>query len=502
MQFPTEEAKLVAASELPDTPPRGVNIDDWMAEIEKQRIEIESAEIVPESEEKPPDGQPPEGTQETPPPKTEEEDIVRFELKRDELPDELKGYKDGGEMVKQLGHARKYANTAEQRLGEFATENASLKEQLKEVETLKNQVADLQNASRLLEAQPKTAEVQANLDEVNRSLDLLDGLGDDDYLTAKQAKKVLGNAVEQINKAASSMNQVKQDFVTYKTENEAKYQTLETDFGTMKSENEETKRNTLLNDQKKAAFGGLSELQDLHPELKTEKPLVSETEDSVENDVRRFANKYLLVKTGNGNPSWDQRNAVINSFLRGDAETKAYCQQNGITPESVGTSEEEIGRYALISNIDAVMKGSIIDPYTGERKALINPITQQPVSLPSYEAAYNHIRNESGVAQKELFDKLAEAEKAAQRNVDDALSKKDLSSKTLGNKGEADPSNIGEEMTEEQATEVFTDPDIAEKIELNARAGNRHWFNLYNKAMKRLKYPEITPEEHWLPERA
>ncbi len=513
MQFPTEEAKMNAILELPDAPPRDVtDIDAWMAEIEGKKLEIEQAEVVPEAKPDEAVETPPQETQKEVPTETPQEtvdDVVKFEFKRDDLPEELRGYKNGEEMVKQLGHARNFANAAEERLAKQSTEINDLREQAKAVEDLKKQVEDLKSAKDTLSVQPQTPEVRQQISSLDETLNSLDHLGDEDYVNGRDVKKVIGAAAKELTIAASVIKQANEDFATYRTNSERKFEELSTGYDTIKKDTQATKENDLNNKKHKAVIEGLGQLQTDHSELKTTKQLVGKV-DSVENDVRKFGNRISSLKTGNATPDWSVINSYVNGYLRGDPEIKAFCQQNGITPESVGANAEDIGKYALLSTVDAAMRGESIDPYSGERKALLSEFNGQPINLTSYEMAYNHIRHDSGIADRELAEKIIEAEKNAQKNIDEALEKKDLASKVLGNKGEADPSNIGQDLTEDQANSILNDPYIAEKIEFGGRDGDWKWFRMYNKAIKRWnadkpdeqKMPESKPEDHWRPEKS
>ncbi len=488
LTFESEAEKLQALTDLGDTPPRGKNTEEWLEETEEKRRQIEAVEVVPKAEEKEGEAKTPESSEKKesqapeeskiPP---EQDDIVKFEFKRSEMPDILKSYKDGDEMVKQMAHARTYANDTEVKVKDLAAEVEVLKAELtKKKEEVQASVA----------ASPTPQPVaQSHLDELDKSLDSLNAMEGTEYVSVESMRNVIGKAVNEIGSIKKSQDTFKKEIDDFKT-----------DFGTFKTDNEKTQKDNVLSQQQEAAEKGLKQLQVDYPELQTSKSITG-SNNSVELDVIKFADRILSSKHGNDKPTWANRNVIINDYLREDPELLAYCQNNAITPESVGSTLKDIKNYATIVNVNAAVRGVKIDSGTGKEVQNISPYNDKPVNYDSYSNAYENIRRSSGIAQKEEKDALAEAEIKGQNALGASLNTRDTSPKTLGSAGEASPENIGEEITEQRATEIFNTPDLDVKIEFGGREGDYRWFHLYNKACKRLGMPESNPEDHWLPEK-
>lgn len=484
LTFLSEEEKEKALIELPDSAPAGTDdIDKWLDEINAQKQAIIDAPIVPKEETA---SDQPTGTEDQTK-SSEEQKIenVRFEFSRDDLPDELKNYKDSDEIIKQFGHARKYANAVEKTLENQTEKISSLQEVLDLREkTLKERESIIEE----LKNRPIQQPVPKPQSTSDQDFTELNAKADDDYVSVAEMKRL----VKGISRGSSSNSEIEKMI----EENRK----LRTDLDGYITDSKKLTEDNLQKQLVEAAMTGLEELQAKFPELKTSKSVASGS-DSVEKDVSRFANRIILMKSGNSKPTWNQINAIVNSYLRNDAELTAYCQNNGITPESVGLKSDDLKAYALCANIDAAMKGTEIDPFTGDRRQLLNPLNRKPVNFPSYEAAYQHIKRESGISQQEVQDRVIEAEKRGQKTIEEAMSNRDASGKVLGNKGEASPENVGEEMTEEKARSIYLDTSISDKMEFEARKGNRTLFRLYNSASKRLGYGESSPDPLWPPEK-
>lgn len=503
LTFENETAKIKALNEMSSEPPLDIRkggeeaINTWLNEQEELQKKIEEAEIVASEEEKQdesqlqPDETPSEPQeqeeqqkekpQESPEPSEEEsspqeEDVVQFSFKRDELPDILKGYKDADEMVKQMAHARKYANDAEIKLKELATEKERLENVLRE-----------QQGKKPLPPQETKSPVETRMaDDLSERLKKLQDLDDSDYVSAGEIKDVLNITANRIGDFEKKIDSLKN-------------QTTE-ELSTIKKSSEEVARQKAEEKRREDVRRGIEELQQKYPELKTDKPVFG-TNDCIENDVKLWADRVLSAKYGNETPTWQHRNAVINAYLSENPEIKAFCQNNAITPESIGSNAENIRKYATIANIDANMRGEEIDRKTGERRQRISPFNNQPVNHGSYVESYENLKHTLGISAEEQKKLLAEAEIRGQKAVTDALEKRATETPTLSDKGSASPENVEGKMPKDAALKFINEPDLMEKVEFQARKGDRTLFREYNKALKALGQEEELPDEFWPPEK-
>jgi hypothetical protein len=490
--FKTEEERLAALKSLTQSPPPGVDIDKWNEEQEALEKEIEEAVIGPdasspepqvqEKQEEPqvqPETEQATQTGQETSPQATVEDILQFHLKRDELPEELRGYKDPNEIVKQFAHARRYANDTETKMKQLEQEREDLR---KQIEAFGKNPPIAQKAQTVQSVEDEVNDLTALLDRVKKT-------EDDDFINAGEVKPVLTAATSEIvnlrKKLSTLENAVNTKFTEYESVNK------------QRTQQDEQQR------QMESTVKGIVELQDKNPELKTNKPLlmIQNQGNSVERDVQTFADRVLATKFGNNNPTWQQRNAIINSYLDGNQEIIAYCQNNAITPESVGTTADDIKKYAVVINVDANMRGQEIDRITGERKQKISPFNGKPVNFDSYITSYENLKHVSGISKKEQQKAIADAEIRGQQSLENALSIKADIPKTLSDSGSARPEDAGQTMTKEAAEKIFYDQQTQNIIEEAARIGDRGPFNKYNAALKVLGIPEEAPDENWPPER-
>jgi len=521
LAYKSEDDRLKALAELPDEPPFGEsNIEAWFDSMTEQREAIERAEIDPALEvgtddaaqaQAPLENGDPPAKQETLNKGGEEakSEVLKFEIDRSELPEELRDYDNAGEIIKQYGHARKYANSIDTRLTEINKENAILREKIGSVDALQAKIAEMETARVNLQKQVDSrqrqdlpiAEAQSHLNDLNASLSDLNQMADDDLVSVSAVRKTLKTAVGEIGSTVNALGQTRQDLDTYRAETSQTISGLESKLDSfLDKQNKVTQREEVSN-RMRTMSDEIKNLQDTHPELKTSKPVFSvRGESSVESSVANFADRIAMIQSGSQNPNWNDRNKIVNAFLRDDPEILAFCSGNGVNPEQFGVDKQDIRSYETIANIDAHMRGEAIDEYSGQKRKVLNNVNNQPVNFPSYRSAYRHILDESGMTQAQIDAQRAEAEIKGQQSLETSLMDRAAAPKTLGKAGEASPDNIGEEISEQQATEIISTMD-EEKMEFQARNGNRTLFNLYNKACGRLKLPPMGADTLWPTER-
>lgn len=480
MVFKTKEEKERAILGLPSEPAGAVSdLDAWQQEQDNKRRELEEATIEPEGEVA---GASPQETVSEPTTEPEESDILNFTLKRDELPDELRGYRSPGEIIKQFAHARKYANQTEEKVTSLDEENRLLKERLDKL------IKESERATLpIIEQTPVSPAMPSAIDELEESIRKLETMDQEDYLTYGQSKKLFGEITGKVKDALTELTTVKKDIEKQKNE-----------FGQFRSVYETSNKKVVEDEQKTALTKSLEKLQATYPELKTKKAVINAS-DCVENDVYSFAKKVLGGLYKNYSPQWQHVSAITNAYLRGDPAIVKYCEENAITPESIGSSKEDIQNYVIIHNVHERSRGNKVNP-DGTVENLKNPYTGDKVSYRDHVDAYKSFKEETGIASKEMQQLIAEAEKRAQLNLSNAMSRRAMEPVTLGSAGEGSPDDIGEGMSESQARELLADRELEVKIETQARAGNRTLFHKVNQALKRLKVEPFDADPSWPPE--
>lgn len=467
MNFKSKEEQIAALKGLPDEPTGRVdNVEEWQADIAKRRKEIEEATIG-EAEGASPES-PKEPTVPKEPPK---EDVLNFNLKRDDLPEVLRGYKNPEEIVKQFAHAREYANKTEEKLLAIQEER----------ETLKKQFEDTQNELKKIREEMSRKKPENPIEGLNTLISEFNTIGDEDFPNAKQVKTALKKAEEEILRTRQELETLKSDVVSFKNTAETTNKELE------------------LKRTEEAYNQSLKELQEKYPELKTQKPLYN-SKDCVQNDIVKFTSRILGGLFNVSKPEWHNCVSVINAYLNGDEEIKKYCQDNAITPESIGANEDDIRKYVIINNVDHRVKGLRVKE-DGTAENLINRFTLTPVSFANHVDAYESFKRETGIADRQIKDMIVEAEKRAALNLQNAMSTR-APANVLGSMGENAPDNTKEGMTDNQAKEIIATPFLEDKIEAQAQRGDRTLFDLRNKAFKHFGGDVIPPNPLWPPAKA
>ena len=522
MTFESEQARQTALAELPDSPPVGTkDVQAWQREMEEREEHIEKAEIKANSEQQAPT--PPEQptAKEEPvaaPPKEPDvqpdEEIV-IKVKRSELPEELRPYKNGDQIVKQFAHARGNINRISTRLQETEEELQAAKGRAEKVDAMQKQLEELQKASasagKAVASQPTSVEkgkIQDRIALLNKSIEDLSKGDDLDLADSKKLRETLNGMVGVLNEAVVTSSQTEQKFATYRNEVEGRYKTLESEIKASRELSERQK----FEKESMAVVESLVELQSKVPGLQTTRPIITPNgRGSVEESVVQFAEAVHGSKIPRTNQEqfWSTVNRYVNMYNRQDPELVDICQKDGIFPANYGISETDVLNYATLINVDAIQRGERIDPVTGRREVLTDFRGKQ-ITFPDSESAYKYMVDKMGITDKERQKQIIEAEKKGQRALEASLAKRDVSDSLIGPEGIGSKDNMGQDITKELAMEVVGDiagPNTIDEekmasLVLQGKPAGWQMFDRLNQANKRLGLPMEEPDPFWPPRKA
>jgi len=512
LSFVSEEERDRALLDLPTEPSGGIiDVDAWQAEIEARKQEILQASIKAvesETEEQPTAPTETPAVPAEPQASAEEEEYVDFgRIKRSELPETLQKYKNAGDILKQAGHARKYADSLE-------TWRNDTQKILPELQQKAKQAEDWEKKAKELEAQIKSTKppeshpapipkASSSPSAIAEKLAALQGMSDDELLADPEKfgkfRVTVGDVVGELGTAYENLGKISTDFEAYRTETQSALKSLATKVDKREQVDEEQRKRAALKEMQKNALAQITDLQSKRSELATSKPLLSENGPCVERDVQRFADRIAQMKFGRPAQTWAERNSLVGAYLRGDPEMRAFCDNSGISPEDVDSSEQDMRNYAILVNVDNHMKGQMVDEFTGEIKQLRNPVNQQPVNFPDSLAAYKYILDSKGITQQEIEKRILEAEKKGQDTVTRLAQQQANAPKTVGNDGGVDPNMTGEGLTTEEALKIVSRLTGVggDEVAIRAMRGDYGMFDDLNRAYKALNWPLMQPDEDW-----
>lgn len=554
LTFKSEAERNEALAQMPDEPPIGADVEKWQDEQEQRFRQLNEAQIVPDestgdianvvSDEAvptevptPTEGSPPatheeqkqdqeqtesqssndqvvpDSSQISPQvsaenaeqPNEEDEYMDFGRIKKSDIPEYLRKYGSPGEILKQAEHSRKHTDRLHELFQQKEAEHNRLKLEIDELK--KKQKAELESYK---SAQEKTVASQKatkqEQSEAKRSIpeieDAIKALDTED-LEDLPAIKNVGKALKALNEQNAEWRQKYEDMTVkneaWRNEIEEKARIQETRANELreleqKRIDEENRRKAVENVEQE-----LTKLVNDNPELRTSKPLIgSNGVPTVEADMIKFVDRIAFEKFNRSTIDWAERNKLFNAYLRKDQDVYNFCQQNGITPESVTTSSEnDFKAYATIAEVDAHMRGMVTDPYTGERKTRQNPLTNSAVTFPDYKTAYADMLRTKGISQQKIQNDLIEAEKQGQQNLESAISRGTNAPKVLASQSGTTAGVVDKEMTKEQALRLVNDDDFMYKVQESAMRGDRRNFDMLNSAYKTLGWPLSSPEETW-----
>jgi len=529
MSFESEAERQAALASVPEAPPIGTrDVQAWEREMEEKEAQIEKAVIKPKdgSGESPAPKQPEQAVQDVPPSKepipaqapqkkeeptlTDEEIVIK--VKRSELPEELRQYKNGDQIVKQFAHARGNINRISERLQQTEQELDVAKSNAEKVQAMQKQIEELQKASksveRTVDQQPQSqakSKMQDRIALLNKSIEELSK--DDDLGTSDTSKlrDTFNGMAGVLNDAVIAMSQTEQKFASYRNEVEGKYKNLETEILSNRALAERQKQEK----ESMAAIESLVDLQTKVADLQTSKPVITDSgRGSIEEAVIKFADTVngSPIPRGNREQFWATVNKYVNMYNRQDPEMVSLCQKDGIFPANFGVSDTDVTNYATLVNVDAIQRGERIDPESGKREVLTDFRGRQ-ITFPDAESAYKYMVDKMGIRDKIHQKQLIEAEKKGQRALEASLSKRDVSDSLIGPEGHGSPDNMGQEITKEMALEIAgdiqgqntVDEERMANLILQGKPDGWVMFDRLNQANRRLGLPVEFPDPAWPP---
>ena len=516
LSFESEEARTAALAEIPDEPPPGVNVDSWIREQEEKEREIMGAPIKDSAEaaslEQPPVSveEPPaqvEPVRQVEQPVVEDEEYVDFsalgKIKKSELPEDLQNYQSPQEMLKQAAHARRYANTAEEKLRQYEAKVSDLESKVSTVPQLQQQLEQLKSAANAAQAAVETkpsissgqrAELKEKLKVINDSISTLTDL---DTADVEAFQKAMKGTVDAFSGTLNELDAVKGEFEKYRKESDKKYAELSSSIKNVSETAAHRDARVQQEREQKEAERGLADLQRKNPELKTSKPLYSDDHNDVETAIVSLAQQAYGKKI----ESFDEVNRFVGLFNARDPGLMASLERDGIMPGDKGITPTDIRNYGILMNVYWRQRGEMIDASSGRRV----PVTDwrgKRVTFPDFDATFRNMKDSGGITRLEHEAQVIDAEKRGQQQLEASLSKRDISPPVLGPTG-APPE--GPEMSEEMALEILGVNEgkatiDEEKMEKLLRSGSQRGWDMWAtwvRAHDAAGIPAPASEPHW-----
>jgi predicted nuclease with TOPRIM domain len=431
---------------------------------------------------------------------------------RKDLPEELRQYKNPKEIIKQFGHARTYANTAEERLKKLAAENEELRTKSQQLPDLEKQLGELKQrltttASSVTQI-PGQSEVgkqavTSRMKELKQKIADLDKLTPEELLAEPEKLNLMKSTMASIggefDRYDNEMNQIRATSETANRRYDELAKKVDTVYGSSQQEIERQKRIATTN----TVIRQIATLQDSHPELKTSMPIFGTESDitpTVEGAAWKFAEKVMLAREGRTPRSWAEANAIINAYNRNDQNLRSFLSSNGISPKDAGCNDNDFLAYATVLNVDAMTRGERLDDITGRKVIMTSEINGQQVNFPNHKAAYEYLLNSTGYSKALRERQLADAEMRGQTGVIESVQRASVQPRTIGKEGSMASDEAGGVMSKEDATRILATTDEFD-MDRRATAGDRSLFKLYQAAQKVLGLQEGEPSPSWPPEK-
>lgn len=517
--FKSEDERMQAFGALPEMPNPGETVEAFHARIDAEKADIMSAPIVTEQQPAAQPTEPPaappkaEAVEPTPQPQTPSpDDDVVFTLsdgstvRRSDLPEPLRQYKNGREILKSAAHAREYANTAEKQLKQLIAERESWQKPAAQAPEYRPAPAmqSPQAPAAMAQQEPSAFPVVGSVD--SKAIEALESEIDSiedptmDEATLKKLKKINKSTLGLLKTSYGALSGIRSELTKTQSKKEQEVAELRSKLSKYEEETNRTAKERAEREANQTVEQQITSLVSSYPDLKMSKP-----HDKVESSLVSFANRYLNLKERRTAQSWADVNRVIGQWNRRDPEMLAFCEANGVRPESDGLTDNDVLNYATIANVLQVTQGRKINEFTGNYEDMYSPFPvngqRMRVAFPTAKAAYEYLLQSNGIRDKETALRLAQAEQLGEGRVIKAVEQSATASKAIGRDGSSSPDG-GRDMSEETALEILGHTpgprtvDIV-KMEQDALAGDRRLWTVYTLAQRRLGFPVEQPPDHW-----
>jgi len=303
--FRSEDERMQALAQLPEMPNSGERVEAFHARIDAEKDEIMSAPITAEAQ---PEVQPTEPTADAPkadgvaptqsPEAPAPEDDVVFTLsdgssvRRSDLPEPLRQYKNGHEILKSAAHAREYANNAEKQLKQLIAERESWqKPQPQQTEYRPAQAvqspqapAPMPQQELMQQSVPIGADSKA-IDALEMEIDSIEDPTMDEATLAK-LKKVNKQTLGLLKTSYGALGNIRSELSKTQSRKEQEVAELRNKLSKYEEETSRSAKERAEREANQTVEQQITSLVDQYPDLKMSKP-----HDKVESSLIGFANR-------------------------------------------------------------------------------------------------------------------------------------------------------------------------------------------------------------------
>lgn len=472
--FKNLDEKQAALDAIDTDPPPGVNIDEFQTTTEAKIDEIMQAQVTGGSSTSPDAGNepPPEGnlppepdmnlSAPTPPPASNEppaesEPDMNIQentpaagpnLNKDQ---EMEILRRNNEYLKQLNE----------------TSNRDSDEKF---EKLEKKIDELKKQNKAPEKKgPKVEGLELEIGTVRKEIDDLEKLMNDDddlYDTETQLKNVKKASQLQIKLSAlrekkweDLMSQQASELKTLKNDQTLKRKSLD-------DEDKDNKRDKTIEG-----------FRTLVPALRGDKKY-SEMEEEYSEFAVHVAAAYFNIDPRHVKAK--DTEIAMQKYLTGNPILNESLMSRGVT------EPEDMRKFVVLSEIDALRQGYVLDKLSGKFVPL-KAVDGGSVNFPSHKSAYLHLQQENGEYGKDIL----KAQKIAAKNMMHAMTRRANPTELTHNeqRGPLD------DMTEERADSII-EKYSTDEVVLRARKNFKDPLVVeYNKALAKIGHAQLTKED-------
>jgi hypothetical protein len=438
--FKSPDEKQKALDSIDTDPPPGVNIEEFNTQTEAKIDEIMNAPIDDSVAE--PTADPQADPQE---PAKVEEPKVETSAQQEPVSTPKTAADEELLMAQRKAAYLQQQLDSSQRQWESKFENFEKKLEALQTQPPKEEPKKTQTDSELIE-------VQTEINKLEQEMNNLDEY-DEDFL-----KKI---------KRSNSLQLRLQTLNARKYQDLIKKQQSEIDRLTntqrLERQQEEERNAEELQYKQMDSFKGGKDFPELNTQ-KSYKEMMTEYYDF----SREVGSAYYNMPTNQVTD--DQTEIAMQQYLSGSTVLKEAMRARGIK------EPEELNKFVVLSEVDAIKRGYVLDKITGKWVQLKDP-HGNPVNFPDHASAYNYLKMNNG----EMTRKLIDTQKTTANEVLHAVTRR-ADPVELDSRSQRGDDII--EMSKDEASKILEKTDL-ETVVLRARKNfSDPLVTLYNKALK------------------
>lgn len=384
MKFKTEEERQKALEAIPQDPPPNVNLEKWREETIAKLEEVNNAEI------------------------DETAEPVQAELEKEGKESEKKETPEDIEDAAQA-RVREMTNLMAEQRKKHEAEKQEMLQKVKEMEEKAKKPPEPDRPDPKIEQKDQEiATVRRQIDELEKNMNIIGDVHDEDYLKGLNQKASLSVKLAQITMERANLDIQRHNEEFKKMKEDQEKARLED-----KKKKDQEDRQRKIEEQRQIQIKEINKLRG-HEKYKGDF-LSKSTYDKMEAETNAFGRQCAAAYTGKAEDEVNDEEIELSMqrYLNKSPQLLERIQEMKIK------EPKEMREFLIMTDVFGLKEGIQLNKKTGKWEKIVDDYGSE-VRFPTVEAAYEYYKEKHGITGKDLLD----AEKKTAAGIVAAINKR------------------------------------------------------------------------------